>query len=214
MSIFWRELIKGKNLRRILIIEDLVQLFRQDIFSSNFSVLELGGENASHQRYLPSSWNISVGNYVNLPNTDYVFDANTNFPFEDNKFDGVIFFNTLYAISNYFLCVSESIRVSKRFVIFNVPLVSNIAKHPTDFERFTEDKLNKMFSDLKSKYGNIRFKITKSGGSFSSALSLLDPYIKWRILRAVLYPLVLLLDKIDKKINYDCPMQYLVVIEK
>jgi hypothetical protein len=107
MSIFWRELIKGKNLRRILIIEDLVQLFKQDIFSGNLSVLELGGENASHQRYLPSSWDISAGNYVNLPNTDYVFDANTDFPFEDNKFDGVIFL-ILYTLLVTIFCVCLS----------------------------------------------------------------------------------------------------------
>jgi len=46
-------------------------------------------------------------------------------------------------------CLKESLRVSKRFIMFSIPLISGIARHPKDFNRFTENRLIEIINSLK-----------------------------------------------------------------
>jgi hypothetical protein len=136
------------------------------------------------------------------------------FPFKNSEFDGCVFFNVLYLIDNHMNCLKESLRVSKRFIMFNIPLISGIARHPKDFNRFTEDRLIEIINSLKKDFKIEEFKVIPIGGSFSSAVSLTDSYLRFRIIRIPIYLFAILFDKLDKIIKRNCPMQYLVLIKK
>lgn len=213
---FLSEILKGKSIGRALLFCELKNLFQKEKWLNNkYSVLEMGSESASHQRTFPKEWIIKKSNYVQIPDLylDYIFSVEEKFSIPDKKFDGIVFFNLLYLVDNYMNCLSESLRISAKFILFNIPLISGVAKHPTDFNRFTEDRLISIFKELKKKRKILEFKIIKFGGSFSSAVNLIDCYLKFRIIKIPIYLIVLLLDKLDKLIKRDCPMQYLVLIK-
>ncbi len=145
---------------------------------------------------------------------DYIVDINKKFPFNSEFFDGVSFFNVFYLADDYANCLAESLRVSRKFVIFNSPLISGIAKHQTDLNRFTENKLKYLLEKLKNEQILKEYKIVPLGGSFSSAVNLIDVYLRYRIIKIPFYLMAILLDKLDKMIKRNCPMQYLVLIKK
>jgi len=208
---FLKEIFKGKTTGRAMLSASLLDVLEGDPqYQQELQILELGSESASHQRVLPKNWKISKSNINNIEKKDHIFDANNKFPFESEVFDGVICFNTLYAIENQEYCLKESLRVSKRFVIFNAPLISGLAPHPTDFHRYTQQGLEKLLKDT----GLRSYKIVPVGGSFSSGVSLIDNYLRYRIIRIPLYFLAILLDNLDRIAKRECPIQYIVVIKK
>lgn len=212
---FLKEIIKGKNIGRALLFTSLKDLFGRELWlGGDFSVLELGHISASHQRAYPENWKIKISDYRPSDNLDYIVDINKKFPFKSEFFDGVSFFNVFYLADDYINCLTESLRVSRRFVIFNSPLISGIAKHPTDLNRFTEDKLKDLLEKLKNEQILKEYKIIPLGGSFSSAVNLIDVYLRYRIIKIPFYLAAILLDKLDKMIKRNCPMQYLVLIKK
>jgi len=208
---FFKEIIRGKTMARASLSASLKDVFeKEDQLNKNLEILELGSEPASHQRVLPKKWKIIKSNINDAGNPDHVFDANEKFPFEPESFDGVIFFNTLYAIENQENCLKESLRISRKTVVFNAPLISGLAPHPYDFHRYTRQGLEKMLETMKLK----SYKIIPVGGSFSSGVSLVDNYLRYRIIRVPLYLLAIFLDKIDKMTKRECPLQYIVILEK
>lgn len=212
---FLKEIFKGKNIGRALLFASLKDLFgREPWLGGNFLVLELGHIKASHQRSYPLSWKIKISDYRPSDNLDYVVDVNKKFPFAPGFFDGVALFNVFYLADDYVNCLTESLRVAREFVIFNSPLISGIAKHPTDLNRFTEDKLNRLLEKLRSEQALKEYKIIPIGGSFSSAINLIDVYLRYRIIKIPFYLAAILLDRLDKMVKINCPMQYLVLIKK
>jgi hypothetical protein len=215
LNFFIKEIFKGKTIGRALLFATLKEFFDNEKWlNDKFSVLELGAEPASHQRTFPEFWQVKKSNYIEMKDIDFVVDAEKPFPFKNDEFDGCIFFNVLYLINNYMNCLRESLRVSKRFIMFNIPLISGIARHPKDFNRFPEDRLIEIFNSLNKDFKIEEFKIIPIGGSFSSAVSLIDSYLKFRIIRIPIYLFAILFDKLDKIIKRNCPMQYLVLIKK
>lgn len=214
-SIVIAEMAKGKTLARALLSAALNQLLHEDVeLSQPASILEIGGESASHQRYLPQTWHLTLSNYKNLPGVDLIVDAENKFSLADNSFDGALCFNALYVIDDYFNCFSEALRVSNDFIIFNVPLIQALVPEPHDYTRLTEDRLKSLIADLKINHKIFETKIIPVGGTFSAAISLIDPYLKFWLLRLPAYLLAALLDGLDKKINRRCPIMYLVMIKK
>lgn len=212
---FLKEIFRGKTIGRAMLFGELKDLFEKEKWlNDKFVVLELGSEPASHQRTFSKDWALKKSNYIQTSNIDFVINAEEKFSFKDQEFDGVVFFNVLYALKNWTNCLEESSRISKNFTIFNIPLISGIARHPNDFNRFPEDKLVDILENLKSKKLLQEYKIIPIGGSFTSAISLIDPFLKFRIIRIPVYLCGLLFDKLDKPIKRQCPMQYLVLIKK
>jgi len=208
---FLKEILKGKTIGRATLSASLLKVFEKNSqYQQELQILELGSESASHQRVLPKKWKISRSNINNVGKIDYIFDANDKFPFEFGMFDGVVCFNTLYAIENQEHCLKESLRISKSFVIFNTPLISGLAPHPTDFHRYTKQGLEKLFTPLNIK----SYKIIPLGGSFSSGVSLIDNYLRYRIIRIPIYLVAVLFDNLDKVTKRECPLQYIVILEK
>jgi len=208
---FLKEVVKGKTIGRATLsatFKDVLE--KNNWLNQDFNVLELGSESASHQRVFLKKWKVFKSNVGNIGKPDYIFDANEKFPLESNKFDGVICFNTLYAIENQENCLKESLRISKKFVIFNAPLISGLAPHPHDFHRYARQGLEKLLKDM----GIRSYKIVSVGGSFSSGLSLIDNYLRYRIIRIPFYLLAIFLDNLDRVTRRECPIQYIVVIKK
>lgn len=209
---FLKEILRGKTIGRAMLFATLKELFEKEKWlNDGFKVLELGSEPASHQRAFPKFWQLKKSNYQPMEGIELIVNAEETFPFKDGEFDGTVFFNVLSVINNYLVCLEESLRVAKKFVMFNIPLISGIARHPGDFNRFPEDRLIEILENL----GGIKnSKIISIGGSFSSAVGLIDAYLKFRIIRIPIYLIAFLLDRLDKFINRQCPTQYLVLIRK
>jgi len=215
MKYFLKEILKGKNIGRAMLFDFLKKIFEsEDWLNGKYTVLELGSAPASYHRALPSSWNLKRSNINSEGNLDYFVDAEKHFLFDDNYFDGVVFFNLIYLVDDYSNCLTESLRVSKRFIMFNAPLVSGIAPHPHDFNRFSKDRLIGILENLKIVFKPIDYQIIPIGGSFSSAVALFDIYLRFRLVKIPIYILAVALDRLDKFIKRDCPSQYLVLIKK
>jgi hypothetical protein len=210
--LFFREVMNDKRLGRADLFCGL-----RDLWESNFiyqeakSILELGYSRASHERTYLKNWKILKTNFFLGDGVDFFIDANKPFPLEDKFVDGVVFFQVFYLVDDYLNCLSECMRVSKKFVVFNVPLLASLAPHPHDFNRFTPDRIRSVMSKLQEQH-NFSFEIIPLGGSFSSVVSIIDPYLRWRILRVPIYLIAKLLDKLDKLAKRQSPYQYLVSI--
>ncbi len=211
---FLRESFRGKTIGRILLFSALLDLFSRDRFLQEaYTVLELGSAIASHQRAFPSSWRMTYSNYVHVTPPALCIDVTRPFSLPSGAYGGVVAFNLLYAIDDYMHCLSESLRVAKYFVLFNIPVVSGLAPHPNDFNRFTIDRLRTICSHFSSSLG-IQYEIIPFGGSWSSAVSCIDVYLRFRIVKIPFYALAFFLDRCDAWISRDCPLQYVVLMKK
>lgn len=212
---FIKEVLRGKTLFRAMLFIGLKELFsREKDLNQPLKVLELGSEPSSHQRAFPAAWQVSSSNIKPGAKIDFWLDAGQKFALADNSYDGVAIFNVLYLINNYRQCLNEALRVSKSFVIFNIPLVAALAPQPNDFNRFTFDRIKEILVGLKQGVPSINYQIMPLGGSFTSAVNAIDVYLKFRIIRLPVYLLARLLDRLDPKIKRQCPTQYLVLIRK
>ena len=209
----YREIFKGKNISRVQVFSALTDFFKthKEMLGA-LDILEIGKEPASHERTFPKAWKIHSANYIKKENTEYVFDASKKFPFADGQFDGTVMFNVLYLIEDYKLCLEECLRVSKNFVLFNVPLISGIAKDPNDYNRFTEDKIKLTIESVSG--SSMTYEIIPVGATFSASVALLDTYLRFKPVRIFFNLCSIPLDKLDKKIGRSCPIQYLVYIKK
>ncbi len=198
-KVFFKEIFKGKSIGRAMLFASLTDLFNKEKWlNSEFNILEIGHEPASYHRALPPKWKIKRSNYKSSPNMDLIIDAEKKFLFKGNEFDGVINFNVLYILKNYFQCLSESLRISKKFILFNVPLICGLVPQPHDYNRFTKEKLVDIINKLKKEYEIMNYSIIPAGGTFSSAIDLAGYYLRFRIIKIPLYLLAILLDKLDR----------------
>lgn len=212
---FFKEIMKGKSLGRAMLFNALKNLInREKWLKSEFNILEIGHEPASYHRVLPPEWKIKSSNYKPAQNIDLIIDAEKSFLFKDNEFDGVINFNVLYILKNYFQCLSESLRISKKFILFNVPLICGLVPQPHDYNRFTKEKLVDIINKLKKEHNIVDYKIIGVGGTFTTAMDLVDYYLRFRIIKIPFYLLALFLDKLDKLVKRECPYMYIVLIRK
>lgn len=210
-----KEVLRGKSLARSLVNVSFARIIQEKSWlSKRARVLELGAESASHQKFFPKGWQLYPSNYKKKFESDLVINAENKFPLAYNEFNGVICLNTVYVIKDYVNCFSESLRVAENFILFHVPLIQAIIPHPFDFTRLTEDRLISLVEELKTKFKIEEFEIIPVGGSFSSAVSLIDPYLMFRIIRLPVYLMAILLDNLDKIIKRKCPMMYLILIKK
>lgn len=210
-----KEILSDKSLARSLVNVAFARIIQEKTWlSKSMRILELGAESASHQKFFPKGWQLYPSNYKKKSEPGLIIDAENKFPLADDEFSGVVCLNTIYVINDYVNCFSESLRVAENFILFHVPLIQAIIPHPFDFTRLTEDRLVSLIGELKAKFKIEEFDIVPIGGSFSSAVSLIDPYLRFRILRLPIYLVAIFLDHLDKIIKRKCPMMYLILIKK
>jgi hypothetical protein len=208
---FLKALFRGKAIGRALLVSSVEKLVQSsDVLLKAEKVLDVGSQSASHERAFPKHWLITKSNYQKHDKEDLIIDVNKKFPLEDASFDGVTIFHTLYLADDYINCIQESVRVSRSFVLFNVPLISSLAPHPVDLNRFTYDRLVLVMKKL----GISQYKIIPIGGSFTSALALVEHYLYFRVLRICAGVLAKMLDHLDRLTHRSCPVQYLVLVIK
>lgn len=208
---FLKAIIRGKAVGRALLVSEVEKLVEaSNVLTNSKEILDIGSQSASHERAFPKHWLITKSNYQRHNSGDLIIDVNQRFPLKDKSFDGVTIFHTLYLAGDYMNCLQESMRVSRSFVLFNIPLVSSLAPHPVDLNRFTHDRLVLIMKEL----GISQYKIIPIGGSFTSALSLVEHYLYFRIFRICAALLAKVLDSLDRITHRACPVQYLVLVIK
>jgi len=184
----FRGALEGRTLARILFYDALENRAR----SLSGKVLDLaGGPNPSYLPLLPSSLDIVRTDRVEAEGVRAV-DINALLPFPDNSFDHVFLFNALYIVREPEKLAREVHRVLKKGGTWHVlsPFIANEMPEPEDFCRFTAGGLERLFRDA----GFQRIKIERLGERASAATHLMHPFFLVRGVRALIFPLAILLD--------------------
>lgn len=215
----WRyaytEILHGKTVNRVLLHAGLRELFEiHPELSGEKKILELGNRPASHQRAYPKEWNLETSDIESHPDAEHVIDVDKRFPISDGAYEGVVYFNVVPMIVEIDNCFRESLRVARSFVIFNSPLISGMARDPLDMNRFTRDRLEYILERYCKEGLLTEYNIIGLGGSFSSALTAVTIYVRWKIFLIPFNTLALVLDRLDRLTARECPGQYLVLIKK
>ena len=169
------------------------------------------GEKPSYHNFLPKDLKLTRTNYK-PEKVEVVMDFNKPFPFKEEEFDHVLFFNAIYIADRPVETLKEIRRVLKSdgTMIMSAPFITNEMPEPHDFWRFTQDGLKRTLDEA----GFREYKIIRFGGRFSSALYLVNPAIPFAVLKMIFYPLVVLLDKLVPASALPAPLGYLVIASK
>ncbi len=189
-------------------------LRKQDIFNKRLNILELGFEPASHHRFLPKNWSITSANFHSKSDRTLSFDLEKAFPINTNTYDGVIAFNTLYAVYCFENCINESLRVARSFVLFNVPFITRSTPDPHDFTRLGLERLINIAKKYQENGLIKEYKIIPYGGSWSAAVTVLNPYFPFTIIRVPIYYLARLLDTLDSLRKTYAPIGHIILLKK
>jgi hypothetical protein len=184
------------------------------LFTKAKTILELGSEQATHQTLYPKHWNVTHSNLESSNEKILSIDMEKQFSLESSSYDGVVTFNTLYAIYNVEQCIAESLRVARLFVAFNIPFITKSTPHPHDYTRMTKERLVRLLEDLKQKTLLSNFTIISYGGTGSAIGTLLTPYIPFKIIRIPLLLLLRLIDHFDQFRKVEAPLGYFVIVQK
>lgn len=141
-----KEIIKGKSLSRTLTNIELKN------FKIKGKVLDIGGQRGeSHYRFLDSKEaDIKTINIEKKFNPDYVVDVEKEkFPVPDASWDAVLCFNLLEHIADEKNLLCEIRRVLKEggVLLGSIPFLVNAHPDPHDYRRFTEEYLQRIFSE-------------------------------------------------------------------
>ncbi len=207
---FIKQSMSGKTLARILFNEKVSK------YSPRFygKVLDLaGGLNPSYLKYLPGDIKYIP---TDLKQVDEVVgvDLNKKLPFEDNSFDVVLLFNSIYILEDINSTLNEIKRVLNKggTLYLSSPFVFNEAKEPHDYIRLTSEGLVKTLSGS----GFDDFIIEKIGERFSSAASMFHSFYIFNIVRLFIYSVCNILDNfIPTNIikNHPMPMSYFCIVK-
>lgn len=200
------ETYRGKTLGRTLFNQKVAQ----NCSSLKGKVLDLaGGNKASYYRYLPDSDCGIVK--TNRIGDDQIVDMNKPFPFQNNSFDAVLFFNAIYICENTQNTLKEILRVLKPGgkLYLAYPFLIGEIPEPHDYARFTKEGIER---ELKlAGFGTID--IQRIGDRASSAADLLRPFFLFNTIRVIVNYFAVFLDKIYKRGN-PSPSSYFCVVEK
>jgi len=203
---FIKQVFQGKSIYRIL-FNWQVQKYCQNL---NGQCLDLaGGKEPSYHKY----W--SFKDDAKLIKTDLEVDLNKELSFEDNSIDNILFFNAIYIIKYPVKLMKEINRILKKDgkLFIASPFISNEAKEPDDYQRFTSQGLERLFR--KGNFNN--FEIIPFGERFTAGVHLWHSFFIFNFIRLIAFTKSLLLDKlIPKKIKklHPCPLGYFIIIKK
>ncbi len=162
----------------------------------NGEILDVGGShNSGYLELIKGNHTVLVGNINDSYGIDINFDAEKPWPFENERFDCVLFINLLEHLFEYNNAVKESFRVLKHKgrVVGVVPFMFPIHGSPSDHFRFTRFSLERILGNA----GFREIKITELGtGSFSVAYHVFIGFVRWNWLAGPLIALARLGDKI------------------
>lgn len=211
LGIVWRGAWSGKTLGRILFNE----VVHQECKTLSGEVLDLaGGEDPGYLRQLPQGFKLTRSNRTASEGVAEI-DFNKPLPFADNSFDSVLLFNALYIAEDSLALAREINRVikPKGSWYFSSPFVYNEMPEPHDYVRYSAEGLERLCK--LAGFSNIR--ITRVGERASAAANIVTPFFVFRFVRALMFPLAIMLDRlIPKKLKHEhpTPILYFVQCEK
>lgn len=173
-----------------------------------------GGASPSYLKYLPSSFDLVRSDIAASPGV-VALDMNQPLPFASDSFDGVFLFNALYAAEDPDAVAREIFRVLKPGGTWLIasPFIANEMPEPHDYVRFTAEGLER----LCRRAGFEDISIERLGDRASAATQLLHPFFLFNIVRAVLYPLAILGDRLiptSVRDAHPAPLSYFVCAKK
>ena len=142
-------------------------------------------------------------------------DMNVPLPFPDASFDGVFLFNALYIVDDPKRLAQEVHRVLKPGGVWLTlsPFVANEMPEPHDYLRFTKEGLER----LCRRGGFTEITIERLGERASAATHLMHPFFLFNIVRALVFPVGVLLDKAVSeraRTEHPTPLSYFVQCTK
>jgi SAM-dependent methyltransferase len=117
-------------------------------FKIDGNVLDLGGARRSgYHELIGGAHTIHVANIQAGDDVDLVFDAEKEFPIDDETYSAVICLNVLEHVFEYQHAVNESFRVLKKdgVLIGSTPFLHAVHGSPDDYFRYTRSAFEKIF---------------------------------------------------------------------
>lgn len=179
------------------------------------SLLDVGGSKKSgYHELIKGDHTITTGNIDASYGADVIFDAEKEWPFPNESFNGVLLVNVLEHLYRYDIALKETARVLKSggTCAGVVPFLLNVHGTPDDYFRFTRSTLQRVFEDN----GFHEIEIRELGtGAFSVIYHCLLSFVRWEWLATPLIALfrsmdrLLLLAKPDNKMSVkEMPLGY------
>ena len=203
--------LQGKTLARSLFQEAL----KTHTHSLKGKALDLaGGSTPSYLPLLPASLELVRTDRSDASGVTAV-DFNAPLPFEDGSFDAVFLFNALYIAEEPQALAKEIWRVLKPSGTWLVlsPFIANEMPEPHDYQRFTAEGIERLCREA----GFSRIEIERLGERASAAAHLMHPFFLFNIVRALVFPLALLFDRLVPsrvRREHPAPLSYWCTAEK
>lgn len=138
------------------------------------SILDLGGSRFSkYQGLFGGNHQITTVNFDKNTKPEIFHDLERPLTVESNMYDNVLLINVLEHIYSYRQLVEESFRVLKSGgqTVVAVPFMFPIHPSPSDFQRFTKENLEKLFTEVGFKEIHVQ---ALGSGVFMTNLGMLD----------------------------------------
>src|SRR3989344_4554356 len=172
--------LAGKTIGRVY-FNDAVRVYAKELSGR---VLDLAG--GASPSYLPL-----------LPAGVEAVDINAPLPFPDSSFDSVLLFNALYAVEEPDALAREICRVLKKGGTWYLasPFIANEMPEPHDYVRYTAEGLERLIK----KAGFSSIAVERLGERASAAVQIKHPFYLFNFVRAFIFPLALLADRLIPK---------------
>jgi len=215
----WGETLRGKTIGRTLLNWGLQERAAQIRAAGGAGPwLDLaGGQSPSYHRILglPSSTIRPVMVDIHSPGCPgVVADLNRPLPFKEASATVVIFLNALHIFPDPRSVLRDTVRVLEPggLLILAAPFVFPENPEPHDCWRFTGEGLRLIFDDI----GFSGVEVTGIGERWTTVASLLTPFLRPKLVRAVAYLLADWLDRLTSRRFglQPCPMTYLALARK
>jgi SAM-dependent methyltransferase len=176
-------------------------------------VLDLASGRSMYSKFLKGDF-IHIRADLKLKyDVDIEIDFNKRFPCKDNEYDYILLLNAIYISPDPKSVLDECRRVLKRdgtmYVTF--PCIFNENPEPKDYHRFTKEYIRLITAEFNE------VEIIPIGNRVESALYILDPILRLRVLKGlfllILLPLCNLLKFVSRGyIEY--PIFYMAILKK
>ena len=209
---FISQVFTGKTIARIIFNEQVAS----HCLKLSGKVLDLAsGGHSDYKQYLPDDIELIKTDSFMKDGVAARVNFNERFPFADNEFDAVLFFNALYIAENRVATLREVRRVLKTggSLYLSMPLLYGEIPEPVDYCRLTYQGLEKELKEA----GFLEINIIRYGERFTAATLLLHPFFLFNVVRLVVYSLSLLLDgmiPLGFRTRHPAPLGYFCINRK